>query len=99
MGDRGGPLGGREATTDDVCDDTPVEPGVWRYALATRVRVIVDAEDYFELIQRALLKARQRALLISWDFDTRIHLTSGRRWWQKPWKRTFPARLGGFIVW
>src|SRR5262249_10202236 len=93
-----GDLGGR-VEPDGGCDDTSVEPGVWRYAMASRVRVIVDADDYFELMQRALLKAKRRALLISWDFDTRIHLTTGRRWWQKPWKRTFPARLGGFIVW
>ncbi|OYW44119.1 MAG: phospholipase [Sphingomonadales bacterium 12-68-11] len=50
-------------------------------------------------MQRALLGARDRALLIGWDFDTRIHLTHGRRWWQKAWKRGFPARLGSFIVW
>ena len=81
------------------CDDTPVEPGVWRYAQATRVRAIVDAEAYFDLMQQAMLKARRRILLIGWDFDTRIHLTHGRRWWQKVWKREFPARLGGFIPW
>ena len=81
-------------------DDRSVEPGVWRYALASKVRVIVDAEDYFDLMQQAMLKARQRVLLISWDFDTRIHLTQGRRWWQRAWRNDrFPARLGSFIVW
>ena len=87
------------AAPEAVCDDTSVEPGVWRYAMATRLRVIVDAEAYFDLIQQAMLKARQRILLIGWDFDTRIHLTHGRRWWQKAWKRQFPSRLGGFIPW
>ena len=38
-------------------------------------------------------------LLIGWDFDTRIHLTRGRRWWQKAWKRQYPSRLGDFIPW
>ena len=85
--------------TDTGCDDTSVEPGVWRYANATRVRVIVDAEAYFDLMQQAMLKARQRILLIGWDFDTRIHLTHGRRWWQKGFKRQFPSRLGSFIPW
>lgn len=79
--------------------DTSVEPGVWRYAMATRVRVIIDAEAYFDLMQQAMLKARQRILLIGWDFDTRIHLTHGRRWWQKGWKRQYPARLGSFFPW
>ena len=68
--------------------------------MARRVRVIVDAQDYFDLMQQAMLKARQRVLLISWDFDTRIHLTRGRRWWQRAWRhREYPARLGSFIVW
>jgi len=84
---------------DTECDDTSVEPGVWRYAMATRVRVIVDAEAYFDLMQQAMLKARRRVLLIGWDFDTRIHLTHGHRWWQKAWKREFPSRLGSFIPW
>ena len=90
------------AVSDDSesdCDDTSAEPGVWRYAMAARLRVIVDAEGYFDLIQQAMLKARHRILLIGWDFDTRIHLTRGRRWWQKPWKREYPARLGSFIPW
>ncbi|MCB2067263.1 MAG: phospholipase [Erythrobacter sp.] len=79
--------------------DASAEPGVWRYARASRVRVIVDGEDYFELIQQAMLKARSRVLLIGWDFDTRIHLSRGRRWWQAGWVRLYPARLGSFILW
>ena len=80
-------------------DDSSVEPGVWRYAKASRVRVVVDGEDYFHLIQQAMLQARQRILLIGWDFDTRIHLSRGRRWWQRGWKREHPSRLGSFILW
>jgi len=91
---------GKDVTLPESdCDDSPVAPGVWRYAMATRVRVIVDAEAYFDLMQQAMLKARQRILLIGWDFDTRIHLTHGRRWWQRAWKRQYPARLGAFIPW
>jgi phosphatidylserine/phosphatidylglycerophosphate/cardiolipin synthase-like enzyme len=85
---------------EEPFDDRSVEPGVWRYAKADRVHVIVDAQDYFDLMQQAMLNARQRVLLISWDFDTRIHLTRGRRWWQRAWRSTeYPARLGSFIVW
>ena len=80
-------------------DVSSVEPGVWRYARARRVHVVIDGDDYFDMIQRAMLKARQRILLVGWDFDTRIHLSRGRRWWQKGWKRQFPLRLGSFIVW
>ncbi len=84
---------------DGELDDSSVEPGVWRYVHARRVRVVIDGEAYFDLIQRAMLKARQRILLIGWDFDTRIHLTRGRRWWQRPFRREHPVRLGSFILW
>ena len=81
-------------------DDRSAEPGVWLYVRADRVRVIVDAADYFDLMQQAMLAARRRVLLIGWDFDTRIHLTRGRRWWQKlTHRREYPARLGSFVLW
>lgn len=84
--------------------DSPERSGeesrsVWRYARATRAHVVIDAADYFDLMQEAMLKARQRIFLIGWDFDSRIRLGSGRRWWNLPRTRHFPARLGAFIVW
>lgn len=74
-------------------------PSVWRYVRASRAHVVVDAAAYFALMREAMLRARQQIVLIGWDFDTRIHLGSGRRWWNKPSRRTHPARLGAFIVW
>lgn len=72
---------------------------VWRYASATRAHVIVDAAAYFDLIRDAMCDARQLIFLIGWDFDTRIYLSGGRRWWHLPRKHRYPARLGAFIVW
>lgn len=72
---------------------------VWRYARASRAHVVVDAAAYFELMHEAMLKARQRILLIGWDFDSRIRLAGGRRWWNLPRKDWFPARLGSFMIW
>ncbi len=65
----------------DLCefDDASTEPGVWRFARVDRASVIVDAEDYFGLMQEVMLRARRRILLVGWDFDTRIHLAVGRR--------------------
>jgi phosphatidylserine/phosphatidylglycerophosphate/cardiolipin synthase-like enzyme len=74
-------------------------PSVWRYAKASRAHVVIDAAAYFELIQEAMLKARQRIFLISWDFDTRIRLGGGRRWWNLPRRDRFPARLGALMLW
>lgn len=46
-----------------------------------------------------MLRARQRIQIIGWDFDTRIRLGRGRRWWNGPSRKTYPARLGAFVVW
>ena len=73
--------------------DESVEAGVWRYAKADRASVIIDAEGYFAHMQQAMLKARRRIMLIGWDFDTRIHLTQGRRWYERPVDASFPGRL------
>ena len=54
--------------------DDSVEPGVWRYVHASRARVIVDAADYFAIMQAAMLNARYRIFLIGWDFDAAISL-------------------------
>ncbi len=80
-------------------DDKSVEPGVWRFAMVDRASVVVDAEDYFALMQKVMLKARHRVMLVGWDFDTRIHLAVGRRWFSRPFRRKHPRRLGSFLVW
>ncbi|WP_288804660.1 phospholipase D-like domain-containing protein [uncultured Novosphingobium sp.] len=79
--------------------DRGVSPSVWRYAMARRAHVVIDAAAYFAVIREAMDEARQRIFMIGWDFDSRILLSSGRRWWQGGRKARFPARLGSFIVW
>jgi phosphatidylserine/phosphatidylglycerophosphate/cardiolipin synthase-like enzyme len=90
-------LSGAEGS-DEGAGSEP-EIGVWRYAHAERATVIVDAADYFAHMQQAMLAARRCIFLIGWDFDTRIHLTHGRRWWQRPFRRDYPSRLGSFVGW
>ncbi len=79
--------------------DEGVSPSVWRYAHVDRASVVIDGADYFAAMQAAMLKAKYRIFIIGWDFDTRIHLAQGRRWWQRGWKDKYPARLGGFMTW
>jgi phosphatidylserine/phosphatidylglycerophosphate/cardiolipin synthase-like enzyme len=79
--------------------DQGVSPSVWRFARAAKAHVVIDAADYFDLMQDAMLGARQQIQMIGWDFDTRIRLGEGRRWWNLPRKGRFPARLGAFVVW
>lgn len=91
---------GGQPTTDIHSEfDQPVEPGVWRYAKAARATVIIDAEDYFARMQQAMLKAQKRILLVGWDFDTRIHLAAGRRWYDRVRDSSYPRRLGSFLLW
>jgi phospholipase D1/2 len=65
----------------------------WRIEQADRVALIVDAADYFQAAQAAMLKAQHSILMIGWDFDTRIDLdpTEGAG--------EHPARLGAFLTW
>lgn len=93
-------LSGEPPETDQSSsEDDSVELGVWRYAKVDRASVIIDAEDYFALMQQAMLKARKRIMLVGWDFDTRIHLAVGRRWFSRPFRRKYPRRLGSFLMW
>lgn len=87
--------------TGHSCDpgSQEVEEGIWCYAMADKASVVIDAADYFAHMQNAMLAARKRAFLIGWDFDTRIHLTHGRRWWQRPFHKGHPSRLGSFVTW
>ncbi|MEE4450117.1 phospholipase D-like domain-containing protein [Novosphingobium resinovorum] len=79
--------------------DGGISPSVWRYAKASRAYVVIDAADYFKVIRETMEAARQRIFMIGWDFDSRILLSSGRRWWQRGRRRKFPARLGSFMLW
>jgi phosphatidylserine/phosphatidylglycerophosphate/cardiolipin synthase-like enzyme len=47
----------------------------WRIARARKARMIVDAADYYALLARLMADAKERILLIGWDFDPRIALT------------------------
>ena len=86
------------ATADDSAD-VSASASVWRFARASRAHVIIDAGPYFTVMQDAMLATRQRLMLIGWDFDTRVRLGQGRRWWNVPRRKVYPARLGAFVVW
>ena len=86
------------AMEPDTTDAAPPS-SVWRFARASRAHVVVDAADYYALMQQAMLGARQRIHMIGWDFDTRMRLGDGRRFWNLPRKTVYPARLGAFVIW
>ncbi|TNC67507.1 phospholipase D-like domain-containing protein [Rubellimicrobium roseum] len=65
----------------------------WRIAHADRLRVIVDAADYFATFRSVAQEARHSLLLIGWDFDTRIELD------RADGHSEVPNRLGRFLSW
>ena len=62
----------------------------WRIERADKARMIVDAADYFALLERLMADAKQRILLIGWDFDPRIAL--------KPDKKGMGEPLGDYLL-
>ena len=62
----------------------------WRIARADKARMIVDAADYYALLERLMEGAKERILLIGWDFDPRIAL--------KPDDKGEGEPLGDFLL-
>lgn len=55
---------------------TLFQPGenCWRVARAETCDVLIDAENYFRSVREAMLGARERIILIGWDFDARVKM-------------------------
>jgi|GEM_PF-6670218 len=46
----------------------------WKVAKANRTTFIVDAENYFRYVRRAMKKTENRIVLLGWDFDARFKM-------------------------
>jgi phosphatidylserine/phosphatidylglycerophosphate/cardiolipin synthase-like enzyme len=62
----------------------------WRIERADSAKVIVDAAAYYELLEGLMENAKERILLIGWDFDPRISL--------KPNENGKSPSLGQFLL-
>lgn len=72
-----GASGPAAAHASVLADDQPIVAvghNCWRIERATRAAVVVDAADYFHFAREAMERARQRILVIGWDFDSRVDL-------------------------
>jgi phosphatidylserine/phosphatidylglycerophosphate/cardiolipin synthase-like enzyme len=78
--------------TIDQSEQIASAPTHWRIEQATRAAVIVDADDYFNAAREAMLDARERIMLVGWDFDARIKLGDVSN-------DGGPATVGEFIYW
>jgi phospholipase D1/2 len=76
-------------------DDRLLTPGqtCWRIAHADQFACIIDAADYFKHVKAAMLRARHRIMLVSWDLDARMTFERG--------VKTIPGpnQLGAFLYW
>ena len=65
----------------------------WRVPRADQFACIIDAADYFKHVKMAMLRARHRIMLISWDLDARMNFERG--------VKTLPGpnQLGPFLYW
>ena len=53
-----------------------LDPGrtCWRIAHSNRVKVLVDAAEYFWTLRQALLRAQRSIHIVGWDIDSRVDL-------------------------
>lgn len=65
----------------------------WRVEHADRCAVLIDGENYFRAVRKSLAQAKQRVMLLGWDFDERVemHDTS-----EEP---DGPLRVGAYFDW
>lgn len=49
----------------------------WKIAQGRRVKVLVDAAEYFTVLRQALLRARRSVYILGWDIDSRVDLAPG----------------------
>ncbi len=46
----------------------------WRVEHADRSAVLIDGENYFRAVRKSLSQAKQRIMLLGWDFDERVEM-------------------------
>jgi phospholipase D1/2 len=63
----------------------------WRLERASRAAFLVDGERYFDMLAAALERARYRAILLGWDFHSRVALRRNGT------PRTLPGELAALL--
>ncbi len=71
-----------------------LQPGrnCWKIEKASRVRVLIDAEDYFAAFAEACQNAQHQILILGWDFNRCERLFRDEN------PRALPDQLGAFLV-
>ncbi|MAS93360.1 MAG: hypothetical protein CMO55_09210 [Verrucomicrobiales bacterium] len=79
-------------TETEVC--SVLEPGrnCWKTAQAERLGLLLEGEAYFRAFREAILAAEKQAVIIGWDFNTRIDLVRD----EEP-EDGHPVQMGPFL--
>ncbi|WP_322107359.1 VTT domain-containing protein [Paraburkholderia sp. J41] len=59
---------------------------------APRLRLLIDAADYYAALRAAIVRARRSVTIVGWDIDSRVELVPGGA------RDGFPAPLGEFLA-
>ncbi len=65
----------------------------WRVEHADRSAVLIDGENYFRAVRKSLAQARQRIMLLGWDFDERVEMHDTAE------QLEGPLRIGAYFEW
>lgn len=65
----------------------------WKVAHAESATILVDGENYFRAVRGSMALAKQRIMLLGWDFDTRIKMCDTQN------DTDGPLELGTYIDW
>jgi len=65
----------------------------WRVEQANRSAILIDGENYFRAVRKSLVQARQRVMLLGWDFDERVEMHDTV---EQP---DGPLRIGDYFDW
>ena len=78
---------------DPTSSPSLMRPGenCWRVARADRFAFLVDGENYFPALRRALLEAQHSVLILAWDIDSRMRLVPAGA------NDGYPEPLGEFL--
>ena len=73
------------------------DKSTWRVARAERFGLVVDAADYFRVLRKIFLGARQQLMLIGWDFDFELEMLPGESDEDGNAPDGYPNQLGAFV--
>ena len=65
----------------------------WRVEHADRSAVLIDGENYFRAVRKSLAQAKQRIMLLGWDFDERVEMHDTAE------QLEGPLKIGAYFDW